>query len=344
MKSLRETPILHGLLHLLVFLSVLTVSMRSQAEDWPQWLGPRRNGVSAETLNAWEGDPQIVWKQTVGNGFSVPVVADNRVFVHAAVAGKEAESVTAYDATGQVLWKDEYPRAEYRSELGVGPRATPTVQDGHLYTIGITGVMSCYEVASGKRVWQTNPYEELKAARPGFGVCSSPLVVGDRLVLPVGGEGSGVVGYDVKTGKVTWKILDEPAAAASPILIGVMQDGAQSRVVVQTTLRLAGIDPEDGTIHWEHPLVFQPSGVSPTPLLVGSTLVCSTQDNGTLALKIPQSSADVPAVQWWNQDVASYFSSGTIGAEQRVLIVTNRLQPLPRADLRCFDVSSGKEV
>lgn len=250
----------------LAWLSLSVGNLNAQGPDWPQWLGPQRNGVSSESVSPWEGEPTVVWKKPVGNGYSVPVVADNRVFVHAAVAGKNAESVTAFDATtGTELWSEESPRAPYQSALGVGPRATPTVYNDRLFTIGITGVMSCFDVASGKRLWQTNPYEELKATRPGFGVCSSPLVVGERVILPVGGEGSGVVAYDAKTGKLAWKILDEPAAAASPLLIQPADGEQGARVVVQTTLRLAGIDPQDGTIHWEHPLVFQPSGVSPVP-------------------------------------------------------------------------------
>lgn len=342
-------PSRHSDLRFVVQLALLVAALGNgalcAAGDWPQWLGPDRNGVSGETLAPWTGEPRIAWKQSVGNGFSVPVVAGGRLFVHAAVEGQEAEVVIAFDAdSGQELWRDEYPRDAYQSELGSGPRATPTVLDGRLYTIGITGVMSCYDAATGRRLWRTNPYTELQANRPGFGVCSSPLVVGERVILPVGGEGSGVVGYDALTGEIAWKALDEPAAAASPVLLQ-REAGAAARpeVVVQSTLRLAGVDPQDGTIRWEHPLVFQPSGVSPTPLVVDGLLVCSTQDNGTLALKLPTSETSQPELAWWNQDVSSYFSTGTLDNSGRVLIVTNGFNPLPRADLRCIDVRSGEE-
>lgn len=316
------------------------------AGDWPQWLGPQRNGVSDETLAPWTAAPKVAWKRSVGNGFSVPVIAEGKLFVHAGGSEKETEEVWAFDVkTGEEVWHDTYPRAVYRSALGTGPRGTPTVADGRLLTIGITGVLSCYDIQAGKLQWRVNPYEELEAQLPGFGVCSSPVVAEKRVILPVGGAESAIVAYDTETGKLAWKALDEPAASASPIVI-VRGAGetAQTEVVVQTTLRLVGLSPVDGAIHWEHPLVFQPSGVSPTPLAVGNLLVCTTQDTGTLTLELPQAIGAPPQVKWWHQDLASYFSTGTIDPRGRVLLVTNQTMPLPRADVRCYDLNEGKEI
>jgi outer membrane protein assembly factor BamB len=141
-------------------------------------------------------------------------------------------------------------------------------------------------------------------------------------------------------------VLDEPAGSASLVVLtrGEGED-RQSEVVVQTTLRLVGLDPRDGAVRWEHPLVFQPSGVSPTALAVGDRLICSTQDTGTLSLKLPTDRAATPELGWWKQDVASYFSSGAVGvgSGKQVVIVTNALVPLPRADLRCLDPADGTE-
>ena len=318
---------------------------RAQAGDWPQWLGPQRNSVSGETLAPWEGEPRVVWKQPVGNAFSSPVVADGMIYTHAGVEGKDEEEVTAFDATtGKRLWHDIYPRAAYRSVLGTGPRSTPTVAGGRLYTLGVTGVLSCYDAKTGQRHWQVNPYEEHKTAIPNFGVCSSPLVTDGKIIFPVGGEGTGIVAYDAQTGKLAWKMLDEPAAAASPVLLPPAGDRQHTEVVVQTTLRLLGIEPVTGRIRWEHPLVFQPSGVSPTPLVQDNILICSTQDNGTLALDVAKPSDGAVDLKWWNQDVASYFSSGAVGQQGRVYIVTNLVDPLPRTDLRCLETASGNEL
>jgi outer membrane protein assembly factor BamB len=216
------------------------------AGDWPGWLGPARNGTTTETVAPWESAPEVVWRKEIGGGFSAPVVADGVVYVHTLVAGKEAEEAIAFDAkTGDERWRTSYERAKYRSELGSGPRATPIVSGGGLYTFGITGVLSCFDVKDGSVKWQTNPYDEFKSPQPGFGVCTSPIVVDGRVVLPLGGTGHAVVAYDSATGKVAWNILDEPAGTASPVVL-VRGDGNRNEVIVQTTLRLVAVNPADG--------------------------------------------------------------------------------------------------
>lgn len=329
----------------LLVLVVGSIGRTATAADWPQWLGPARNGVTSEVVQPWTTAPKTLWRHPVGNGYSSPVVAAGIAVVHAAVAGKDAEEVSAYQAAGgELLWSDTYSRAPYRSQLGVGPRTTPTIADGKLFTYGITGVLSCYDLKEGKRLWQTNPYDKFGAGLPRFGVCASPVVTGGRVIVMVGG-GSAVVAYDVATGELSWKVLDEPASSASPIVfVHGPQDKRQSDVVVQTTLRTVGLNPEDGAVRWEHPLVFQPSGVSPTPLAVGQSLVCSTQDTGTLALDFSEAGTGNPRSPWWNQDLTSYFSTGTLGPAGSVIVVTNQVMPLPRTDLRCLDMAKGEQL
>jgi outer membrane protein assembly factor BamB len=324
----------------------LMLPEQTRAADWPQWLGPQRNGRTTESVTPWTGEPTVAWRQKVGHAQSSPVVAGGRVFVHSVVAGQEVEEVLAFDAvSGNELWRDSYPRGAYRSQQGPGPRATPSVVGERLYTTGITGVISCYDCARGKRLWQANPYEELGATRPGFGVCSSPAVTATRVILPAGGPGSAIVAYDAATGKLAWQKFDEPAAAASPVVVTRGEgDQARTEVIVQTTLRVMGLNPDDGAVGWEHPLVFQPNGVAPTPLATSSLLVCSTQDNGTITLSTPSADA-VPRQAWWKHDLSSYFSSGTLDlAGQRVFLLTNQVEPLPRADLVCVNLNSGERL
>ncbi len=317
----------------------------SFAGDWSQWLGPSRNGVSAEVIAPWTEKPPVVWRHKAGNGYCSPVIADGIVYIHAAVADKDEENILAIDLkTGEQVWTESYPRAAYRSELGVGPRATPAVVDGRIFTFGITGELSSHDAKTGERYWQVNPYTELNASLPGFGVCSSPLVVEGSVVVPVGGTGNGILAYSAETGKLLWSGLDEPAAVASPIVrICETDEGERTEVIVQTTLRLVGLHPKTGEIYWEHPLVFQPSGVSPTPLVLGDLLVCSTQDTGTLTVKLPGKELATPEQKWWNQELSSYFSTGTIGADGRVYLVTNAVMPLPRADIHCLNAETGEE-
>ncbi len=317
---------------------------QAESADWPQWLGPARNGLSQEAIAPWKGSPKIAWRRKVPKAFSSPIVADGIVFVHASDDDKNTEQVIALDAeTGQPRWKDSYPRAKYRSQLGAGPRATPSVAEGKLVTYGITGALTCYEAKTGSRLWQINPYEAAKVTLPRFGVCSSPILTHGKAVVLVGGAGSAVAAYDMTNGKLAWKALDEPAGSASQTLLPGTAPG-EEQIVAQTTLRLAGLDPKGGAIRWEQPLVFEPSGVSPTPFVVNDLLLCTTQDSGTLAVNLPGKGHAEPAMKWSKPDLSGYFSTGTVGPEGTVLIVTNSLAPLPRADLRCLDPANGKEL
>jgi outer membrane protein assembly factor BamB len=319
------------------------------AADWPQWLGPKRDGSTTEKVVPWkEGEtPKVLWRVPVGSGYSSPVAAGARVFLHTRGAdkGKEEEEVLALDtATGKPLWKDVYTRPAFQSVLGTGPRATPTVAGKRLVTIGINGVLSCYNVEDGKRLWQVDLYKQFNATLPGFAVCCSPLVVGNRVIVSVGGKGRCVVALHLDTGEVQWQALDDAASTSSPVLFagGERPRGAAPDVVFMTPLRLVGLDPLDGTLRWEHPMVFQPQGTSPTPIAAGDKLVASTQAHGALAARIGVKD-DKPAVAaaWQNKEMKSYFSSG-VAAGDLLFLVTNAVQPLPSANLSCLEAKTGK--
>lgn len=325
---------------------ILAWAAVGEAADWPQWLGPTRNGVSSESVAPWTEAPPVVWRQKVGNGFSVPVIAKGVAYVHALGTEKNTETVTAFDLqTGETKWSKSYTRSPYQSQLGSGPRATATVAHGKLFVMGITGELVAFQADTGDELWHINPYKDNSVATPGFGVCSSPLVVGNRIVLPVGGAGMAIAAYDIETGQLAWKALDEPASAASPIT-WTRGEGAPQTIdlVVQTTLRIVGLNPADGTVRWEHPLVFEPSGVSPTPFVTGRRLICTTQDTGTMAIESPSAGSNETRVAWWRDKLSSYFSTGSVGADGRVFLITNSVMPLPRADVRCLDPESGDEL
>jgi outer membrane protein assembly factor BamB len=320
-----------------------------QTGDWPQWLGPKRDGSTTEKVAAWteKEPPRVLWREAVGQAFSSPVVAGGRVFVHACVKDKDEEEVVAFDAaTGKELWRDRYARPPFKSVLGNGPRATPTVAGKRLYTIGINGLLSCYDVETGKRLWQVDLYREFKADLPAFAVCCSPLVVGNRVIVSVGGKGRCVVALHADTGEVQWQVLDDAASTSSPVLFagGERPRGAAPDVVFMTPLRLVGLDPLDGTLRWEHPMIFQPRGTSPTPLAVGDKMVASTQAHGAVAVRVGKKE-DKPVAEaaWQNKETKSYFSSGvTVG--DLLILVTNTTDPLPAAALTCLEAKTGTQL
>jgi outer membrane protein assembly factor BamB len=330
---------------------LLACAAAARAGDWPQWLGPKRDGSTAEKVAPWKEKepPAVLWRAAVGQGFSSPVVAGGRVFVHARGPDedREEEEVVALDAaTGKPLWKDTYARPRYQSVLGTGPRATPTVAGKRLYTIGINGLLSCYEADSGKRLWQVDLYDRFKADLPAFAVCCSPLVIGNRVIVSVGGKGRCVVALHAKTGEVQWQSLDDPASTSSPVLFagGERLPGAAPDVVFMTPLRLVGLDPIDGALRWEHPMVFQPRGTSPTPVAVGDKVVASTQAHGAVAVRVARKDGK-PAAEpaWQNREMKSYFSSGVAGGGL-LFLVTNVVEPLPATAITCLDAGTGKEL
>src|SRR6266568_2706498 len=163
-----------GSLAALIFLPTFIL-----AADWPQWLGPNRDNSTTEKVAPWKAPPKVLWRQPVGEGNSSPVVADGRVFIHAKMAGKNEEEVLAFDAqTGKRLWESRYARSAFKSLYGNGPRATPAVSGGHIYAFGITGVLSCFDVITGKQIWQVDTLKKFQAANLIFGASCSLLVEG----------------------------------------------------------------------------------------------------------------------------------------------------------------------
>jgi outer membrane protein assembly factor BamB len=160
-RSPCEDDAMTGLRAILLLLLVVPAS---RADDWPQWLGPKRDNVTNEKVIPWKDKetPKKLWEQPVGPGYSVPTVAGDRVFVHDRIVDKEQEQVVAYEAkTGKEIWRDVYDRAPYSSVLNTGPQASPTIAGNKVYTYGITGVLSCYQAEDGKRLWQVDAYKHL---------------------------------------------------------------------------------------------------------------------------------------------------------------------------------------
>jgi outer membrane protein assembly factor BamB len=330
----------------------LTLSLTSvvPAEDWPQWLGVRRDGCSKEKVIPWKEkeSPRVLWSEKATSGYSAPVVAGGLVFLHmrGPDTEKEEEMVVARDAvTGQLKWQDTYPRPTFKSVLGTGPRATPTVAGKRLFTFGINGILSAYEWETGKRLWQVDLYKELKADLPAFAVCTSPLVVGNRVIVSVGGKGKCVVAVGIESGKILWQALDDAASTSSPVLFagGGRPAGAAPDVVFMTPLRLVGLDPLDGSLRWQYPMIFQAQGTSPTPVISGNQLVTSTQAHGALAVSVGLQDDKAAARQGWQASkLKSYFSSGVAVPGGLIVLVTNEVQPLPKTSLSCVDARSGK--
>ncbi len=313
------------------------------ADDWPQWLGPTRDNATPQKVAPWKDNLKTEWKTPAGEGHSSPIVAGGRIYLHDRVRDKSEEQVTAWDAaSGKELWRQTYPRAEFKSMFGGGPRATPLVDGERLYTFGVTGILTCWEAATGKQLWQIETLKEFKAPNLFFGISCSPIVDGDHLLLNIGGPGASIVAFKKTTGEVAWKALDDKASYASALLIG---QSKERQAVFLTHNGLVSLSPADGSVFWRFGLVDQLSESSTTPVLVGDYLVGSSVTYGSACLKLEMKDGKPGATEVWkNPALTCYISTPVAVGKETLYVVTGTLKKPPTATLRCVDIKTGKEL
>lgn len=323
---------------------MLACASLASAADWPQWLGPRRDGSTAEKVAVWKEPLKIVWRQPVGEGHSSAVVADGRVYLHTRVKDQPEEAISAFDARdGKPLWTKTYERAAFKSLFGNGPRATPSVSGGKVYTFGITGVLTCIDAKTGEQVWQKDTLKDLKAANLYFGASCSPLVEGDIVLLNVGGKGASVVAFNKNTGEVAWKTLDDKASYSSPIVVG---QGDERAAVFLTAKGLVAAAVRDGSVFWQIPLVDKLFESSTTPVLIGDILFASSITFGGMGAKLDNSQAIPRAKQIWTQPGLNCYFSTPVAVGKNLYLVTGTKPPALRnqADLHCVEAATGQTL
>ncbi|MGL4550327.1 MAG: PQQ-binding-like beta-propeller repeat protein [Gemmataceae bacterium] len=303
------------------------------AADWPQWLGPKRDGVSTETIKPWKGKLGVLWTRPVGPGHSSPVIAGGKVYLHAQVRGKDAESLSAFDAkTGDPLWSTAYDRGPFWTLFGTGPQATPAVAGGKAFTFGPTGLVTAFDADNGGRLWQVDAEKEFKVKRLGFGAACSPLIDGQNVVVNVGGKGASVVAFTADKGAVAWKSLDDPASYASGIRVG-------DELVFLTQQGLHGLKPADGAPLWHHKLVDKLDESATTPVVAGDLLLAASITQGMVGVR--RRGDGVEAV-WKNRALTCYFSTPVPVGPKHVYVVTGKLGLGVSSALHCVETATGK--
>ena len=256
------------------------------AGDWPQFLGPTRNGVYPGPAIAatWPAaGPPIVWRKDAGEGFAAPVVAAGKLILFHRLAGKEI--IECLDAsTGAKVWSYEYPTA-YRDDFGFdeGPRSAPAIADGAVYAFGAEGVLTVVDFATGKKRWSVATHQQFGVKKAFFGAAGSPLVEGGRVIVHVGGPGAGIVAFDVKTGGVAWKATSDEASYSSPTVATI---GGARHALFFTRTGLVDLDPANGQIRFTFPWRsrFQASVNAATPLVIGNLVFISASYGAGAAL------------------------------------------------------------
>ena len=316
--------------------SLLVVS----AADWPQWMGPQRNGASPETglLTTFPaGGPKVLWKVEGGEGMSGIAVAGGRAFT-LVQRGKD-ELVLALDAaTGKELWKKRTGPA-WVEEQGDGPRSTPTVDGNFVYVQSATGPLLCLEAASGKVLWEHDILKEFSAKNISWAMSASPLIEGDLVLVIPGAKGAGVAAFHKTTGKVAWKTGDDKAAYASPVAVTL--DGKRQAIFFTATGLLA-VEAKSGKELWRVPWHTGYDCNIATPLVIGDRLFVSSGEKVGCALFTL--SSDKPSVAWeskGNRSVMINYWATAVAHDKHLYGVAGEYNsPM---SLKCVDLASGKE-
>ena len=325
-----------------VICSVLFPAAQAQSPPaaWPQWRGPARDGVaSAFTVpTTWPAQLTKKWQATVGVGHASPVVAGNRVVIHARQDNREI--VAAYDFdSGKQLWQQgveaPYTMNPAATGHGPGPKSTPAIADGRVFTLGISGIFSAHDLATGKLLWRKNA----PPTPPEFGTATSPMVDGTSVIAFLGGKNAGALtAMDTATGAVKWEWKGDGPGYSSPIIATL---AGTRQIIVQSQNRLVGVNAANGRLLWETPVKTPYEQNSVTPLVVNDLVISAGLENPTIALRVTatQGKGWSVAPAWRNEDVSMYMSSPA-ATGNALFGLSNK----NRGQFFAIDTASGKSL
>lgn len=310
-----------------VFVLFLVANVELRGDDWPQWMGPDRDGVWHERgiLEKFPaGGPKVLWRVPIAGGYSGPAVAGGRVYVtdyqqangeatndpnaRADISGKE-RILCLNAADGKLLWKHEYD-CPYKISYPAGPRTTPTISGGKVYTLGAEGHLLCLDAASGRLAWSKELKKEYKIESPMWGFCSHPLVDGQKLICIAGGEGSAVVAWDKDSGRELWRFLtaSPDAGYSAPKIVTA---GGKRQLLAWLPTELFSLDPESGKAYWTEPLKPQYGMSCAAPQREGDYLYVSGIGNCAAAFKLDPQRAGAAVLWSGTSTTAVYCSNST---------------------------------
>ena len=327
---------------LLIFITLI-LSVYTRAQDWPQWRGANRDGVinGFAAPKAWPDQLQAKWKVTVGVGHSTPLVIGKRVFLHTRQGEKEV--VAAYDLeTGKTLWQDSYA-VDYTMNPaatghGKGPKSTPAFDDGKLYTLGITGILSCYDAAQGKRLWRKDSFALFQANSPLFGTATSPIVDRGLVIAYMGGNDRGaLMAFDAISGAEKWKWNGDGPGYASPIVVEL---SGKRQLVTQSQKNIIGIDADNGRLLWQIPFETEYVMNIVTPVVYRDLLIFSGYNKGVFAIK-PELRGEkwITRSAWQNKEVSLYMNSPILSGNH-LFGMSHR----NKGQFFCLDAATGKTL
>jgi outer membrane protein assembly factor BamB len=291
---------------ILIANAIILFTTASLAADWPQWRGPNRDGYVADAAlpSTWPKALKEEWKVTVGVGHASPLVAKGKIYVFARQG--EEEVLLCLDAvTGKESWKSSQPISYQMNPAamghGKGPKSTPVVSNGNVYTFGITGVLSCHDASTGKLKWRREFSKQYPKTSPLYGTAMSPVVDNGVLIAHVGGHDKGALtAFDAETGEVKWSNDMDGPAYSSPLIVtlaGVRQ------VVTFMQKDFVGVDAATGKLLWKLAAKSAYDTNSVTAIAYKDTLIFSREEQGLAAIQlVKQDNEIVPQQRWSNNE------------------------------------------
>lgn len=311
-----------------------------QAEDWPRWRGPRGDGTwhGPQLAETWpEGGLKPAWEQPLGGGYSGISVAGSRLYVmdyH-----KEptpVERVVCHDIqTGRQIWESRYP-VDYKGlDYANGPRVTPTLDEGRVYTIGAVGHAACLDAATGQVIWRKDPQSDYQVKLSDWGVAGSPVIFEDLVILHPGAINNGcLIAFHKVTGKEVWRSGTDPGGYCTPILI----DSPSGRqLVLWSPKHIIGLDPRNGQEHWRFPYNVTYGVSIATPIYHdGLVLVCGYWE-GSKAIRLGKNPSDAK-LEWEESKVLNGLMSQPLYREGLAYLLEKN------HGLTCFEMATGKKL
>jgi outer membrane protein assembly factor BamB len=304
-----------GLFGVVVFTGFTPViAAQNRSSDYTQWRGPNRDGGAAASFaapTAWPERLTQKWKVPVGLGYATPLVVGNRIYLFSRQGDNEVMSALDPD-NGKVIWQTGYPATftmnAAAAKHGQGPKSTPVFSNGKLYSIGMTGIVTAFDAATGKQLWQ----------KPGSSIVPmftshsfSPLVDRGLVIFHVGGHNQGALtAFDVNTGDVKWSWSGDGPGYGSPI---VAELGGTRQLVTITQGKLVSVDSATGMVLWERPFVSSNFTNAVTPVVYGQTLIVSGNGGPTMALSVKKLNNQWSIENVWeNADVPYRLSNSVL--------------------------------
>jgi outer membrane protein assembly factor BamB len=311
------------------------------SEVWPQWRGPMRDGSmpSFQEPKVWPEKLTRRWTIPIGQGHSSPIMAAGRIYVFSRQQDNEVISAVKPE-DGKVLWSQSYPAPYKMNEAAVkhgeGPKSTPVFADGRVYTLGISGILSCFDAVTGEVRWRKDFSKEYQHTSPLFGTAMSPVVDNGLLIAHVGGNDDGaLMAFDAESGEVKWSWRGDGPGYASPVIVapsGVRQ------VVTQTQQNIVGVDVATGELLWQ--ISFSTPYVQNivTPVFFRSTLIYSGLSKGVTGLSVTKARGQWSNTEMWsNQEVSMYMSSPVLSGN-----LLFGFSHKNKGQFFCLDANTGK--